>query len=563
MTWLTERLRSHGLAYLAFTFFAIAAIIPSLVLALYVYGDGTFHIRWQVVFSEQFWQGDLDPRWMMRINRGFGSPTFFFYMPMAQWVASLFAPLLSGPWHAGDRVALSLGVSLLVSAIGAYHWLSDVTGDRRAGAFGAAVYMVAPYHLFVDIYLRMAVGEAWGMAFFPWVMLGIRRAADRANGGLALIFGVTGLLLSHVPSVLLCVIPASVYALWILVDRGTPALLIRYGACAAIGFMLAAFHVLTATQFEYVQMGYLFSGRQQPWLWLFDGSVWPDTAMQKAVVTLLVGDGALFALAMAAIWRLTRDRTLRRNALGGVGLAALAVLLQSPLVGWLWKLETPLSKVQFPWRAMMFEGLGLAVVAACLMAAVGQAERLRRDSGRLRALPVMVVALSLLIAFDGAMLFYRMQRMAVTGTRPYSEIIDQLIDDAAYRQGRYEALSEVFGNRLAMVERGRGTVVVTGWAPRRITVQTDFGHQGGDVLLRQFRFTGWQARIDGGPPVAADGPNIAGFHAPAGRHEAVVTMPPNAIERLGRILGLVGLALLVPFVLLNGRFGSRVVRARR
>lgn len=42
-------------------------------------------------FARQLWQGELYPRWLMAMNGGFGSPTFFFYPPLPYYVSALFA----------------------------------------------------------------------------------------------------------------------------------------------------------------------------------------------------------------------------------------------------------------------------------------------------------------------------------------------------------------------------------------------------------------------------------------------------------------------------------------
>lgn len=39
--------------------------------------DFFFHVIFSHHFTEQFWNGDLYPRWMLNMNAGFGSPTFF------------------------------------------------------------------------------------------------------------------------------------------------------------------------------------------------------------------------------------------------------------------------------------------------------------------------------------------------------------------------------------------------------------------------------------------------------------------------------------------------------
>ena len=56
------------------------------------------------LFSEQFWSGDLYPRWLIGMNSGLGSPHFFFYAPLGYYIAA------------------------------AFHWLSASTGLAQLGA---------------------------------------------------------------------------------------------------------------------------------------------------------------------------------------------------------------------------------------------------------------------------------------------------------------------------------------------------------------------------------------------------------------------------------------------
>lgn len=44
--------------------------------------DVLFHFNWSKYFSQQFWSGELYPRWLLGMNSGLGSPSFFFYPPI-------------------------------------------------------------------------------------------------------------------------------------------------------------------------------------------------------------------------------------------------------------------------------------------------------------------------------------------------------------------------------------------------------------------------------------------------------------------------------------------------
>ena len=64
--------------------------------------DGLAHARWYIHFSEQFWAGDLYPRWLVGMNNGLGSPVFFYYPPVPFWLTSLIRPFFSDDpygWH--------------------------------------------------------------------------------------------------------------------------------------------------------------------------------------------------------------------------------------------------------------------------------------------------------------------------------------------------------------------------------------------------------------------------------------------------------------------------------
>ncbi|HEY9300559.1 MAG TPA: hypothetical protein VIQ31_30185, partial [Phormidium sp.] len=84
-----------------------------------------FHLKWSKHFTEQFWTGELYPRWLQNMNAGLGSPAFFFYNPISYYFSSLFHPFFpndSSGWH---QLSLSAALALLASGITAYIWLKD------------------------------------------------------------------------------------------------------------------------------------------------------------------------------------------------------------------------------------------------------------------------------------------------------------------------------------------------------------------------------------------------------------------------------------------------------
>src|SRR5215813_7003657 len=90
---------------------------PVLVYGIPFFSDDavTHHAVWYVRFSEQLWDGDLYPRWLMGMNNGLGSPVFFFYPPLLFFVTSLLRPFFRGDSHGWDQLGLSASAALIAS----------------------------------------------------------------------------------------------------------------------------------------------------------------------------------------------------------------------------------------------------------------------------------------------------------------------------------------------------------------------------------------------------------------------------------------------------------------
>ena len=166
--------------------------------------DGLDHARWAKQFAQQFWHGDLYPRWFTNVNGGFGGPSGFFYPPLTSYVSALFWPLMGARDPEGWLIAgYALALAQILSGVAAYCWLRSLVKARAALA-GAAVYSIAPYHLAMDVYLRGASAEAWVFVWFPLVLLSaeaLLRRSRWAIPGLAASYALA--VLSH-PTLSLC-----------------------------------------------------------------------------------------------------------------------------------------------------------------------------------------------------------------------------------------------------------------------------------------------------------------------------------------------------------------------
>jgi uncharacterized membrane protein len=225
--------------------------LPLLVLGFPLGHDSPWHLIYQKHFATQFWEGELYPRWLAGANAELGSPMFFIYGPVPYWVGSLVRPLVS--WLAapdGESVeaAWSAFAGLLVAGLAAYLWLRGVTGAGAAAA-GAVIYMMMPYHLMMDLYIRSALAEHWAFVWMPLVLYFVRRLAEgnrAALPGLAVAYAL--LIMSHLFSALLFSGFAAAYAWLCLPERDRRAAAARVVCGWGLGVGLSAIYLAPAAR---------------------------------------------------------------------------------------------------------------------------------------------------------------------------------------------------------------------------------------------------------------------------------------------------------------------------
>jgi uncharacterized membrane protein len=197
-------------------------------------------------FADQLWSGELYPRWLLDMNAGLGSPTFFFYGPVPFFVSSIFHPFVPDDLHGWHQLGLACSLALVISGLGAYLWLREVSNSKSA-LFAAIIYMILPYHLAVDFYRRAAIGEYWTFVWMPLVLYFTRRIAAGSRRdvvGLTVTYAL--LIMTHAPITLIfSLIPPS-YVLFIAEKNQISKALIRTVASMLLGIGLSAIYLAPA-----------------------------------------------------------------------------------------------------------------------------------------------------------------------------------------------------------------------------------------------------------------------------------------------------------------------------
>jgi hypothetical protein len=312
-------------------------------------------------FREAFLHGHWYPRWLPRLNGGYGYPTFIFYQPGFFFFALPFA-LCSLDLLAVFKVVV--WAMLVLGSSGVYVLGREVA--RPKVAFLCAVFFLLTPYLFLELYVRNDLSELLAMALCPWPLAfscrlnrQLREGISGAVSLLGLTASTTALVLAH-PAVALFAVPLWA-AIACYISATGPAVTrnavwLRLGIGFGAALVLSSPYWLTVLRMQtYVNMDGLVSGYYRAsrhtvgWRQFFSNA-WGfgNSGVQGVPISFQLGlPHALLAIVgLVAGWR---SRAVRAGFVGYV----LLILLMSNLAKAFWDLPVQsLRQVQFPWRLL-------------------------------------------------------------------------------------------------------------------------------------------------------------------------------------------------------------------
>ncbi|MGG6265637.1 hypothetical protein ACQ4M3_37695 [Leptolyngbya sp. AN03gr2] len=397
--------------------FAIAIVAVLVMIPMFAYGvyDAhdlpDYHLRWAKQFSDQFWAGDLYPRWLLKMNAGMGSPTFFFYSPMPYYFTSLMRLLVWIPdpygWH---QLSLGAALALIASGITAYLWLRSIVSPTAA-LFASLFYLVAPYHLAIDLYARFAYAEFWSFVWFPLILyftqqlIEGRKKAIQAVRPVRSIVGIaiaqTFLIMTHLPSFLIFTPVPLLYVLWFSDRKRRWRNAIAYSLAFLLAVGLAAiywfpamttkeFIVLKAdpTQYKFFHYedNFLFSGVFRENLGTYIAFLEISTVLTivLAVLSFLIG----------------RRTTPQKLSLFWIAIALSSGAMMFSISNPVWQVLQPLQTIELPSRFNLVLTLALTALVAFAVQPIRFTQKFFLTSGVLLVLGTGLAMLLLLPVRD-------------------------------------------------------------------------------------------------------------------------------------------------------------------
>ncbi len=385
---LLRRITSHPdfLALVAVFFFAWLAAKP-------LFGSGYFNMHDDLQMMRQlnmekcFIDGQIPCRWIPDMGYGYGYPLFNFYPPLPYLTGQLFR--IVGYSYADTAKALFI-VAFIASGVTMYYLAKRFFG-RLGGVVSSIFYVWAPYHA-VDVYVRGAMNESWGLIWFPLILLFAynvlslksKKWVDYAPAVIGLSLSWFALMTSHNLMVIVFTPFFAVWcAIWLLYSRNWKSVLpLITGGALAIGlsafFSLPVLFEKNIVQTDTLVRGYYeftahFPSLRQLFIsrfWGYGPSVWLENDEMSFQIGWFHWGIPLFVALILAV------RTIKTKkfdaifwAILGMGLtAAGAAFMDHPRSTPIWQQFTALQFIQFPWRYLTMVILGTSFVAGGIAA---------------------------------------------------------------------------------------------------------------------------------------------------------------------------------------------------
>ena len=533
--------------------------------------DAVTHAGWYVHFSQQFWSGDLYPRWLAGMNSGLGSPVFYYYPPVPYFLTSLLKPFFSTDSFGWYQLGVSASLAMIFSGLFAYLWLKQLVNERSA-LIASVLYMASPYHLASDLYIRFSFAEYWAFVWLPLILVFTHKIAHGSRlalAGFAISYAL--LIMTHLPTTLIFSLIPLGYALVLKTDQ-RPKTLGKLLFSMVLGIGLSAIYLYPAL----LMQKYVFLDRMgigyfsyENWLFFSNFSLWTE---DKWVILLLLADLLVIAICAFVISRSKTDDGSGKMRLFWLLAAIGSVFMTTELSKPIWQLFYPLQRIQFPFRFSII--LTLAVTTLTAFAKSNYREVHSPKHFVVKAIYFLLIASWVPIYFWAAFTAFPLQG---ADRETINHKLEQCRDAPEYRPRWNESMNKVdweiskdIDNWDANLEReyndllqrvkgntdsvstiniveGTGLLDMISWKSREIILRVKAESEM-KIYVPQFYFPNWTALIEGQrkeltvEPSQPDG--LLSLTVPKGNYDIQLILTKSTEEITGQLISMISILCL-------------------
>jgi len=236
----------HKLVLFALSLISIFTLKSLLHPGFYTSHDGEHQIIRLMHFHQGLKDGQFPVRWAGTALDGNGYPLFIFTYRLPFWIAELYYQLFPS---LADAIKFAFIFSFIASGMTMYCLLINLTKNKLLAFSGAFLYLWTPYR-FLDIFVRAALGEAFTFIFLPLIMLGLLKLSQNKSSWKWIVltaFSISGLLLSHVMTLMIVSIPLFLWMmLWLMLTKAKIKYVVSAISSGALAILLTAYYWLPA-----------------------------------------------------------------------------------------------------------------------------------------------------------------------------------------------------------------------------------------------------------------------------------------------------------------------------
>lgn len=512
--------------------------------------DGMIYRVWTESFQSQFMDGVFYPRWLPDLNRGLGSPTFYFYPPLAFFFSTLFRVLSFGLVSVDVSIGLTVFSAAVAATAGVFLLSRDVGASRSDSALIAVLFSQLPYLYYSTLMIRGAFVEFLACCAYPlllWSAIRTRSRGKRSAPWLALLIAV--MLALHPPTALIA-IPTTLALALAWRDGKHMAWL---AAATIVGALIPAWYLSTAlTHHVFAPHNAMFQTSTLRHSLFLRLSVLSDVRTDLgdrvlntfSIANLLTLPAFLLTAApilLICFWAARHRSSGAMSPLALIVPVVLVVILCHPWSMPIWETIPLLNRLQFAWRLTSTLSVLLPLALALLFAAWSVDHAFRERQRRRVALSAAVLT-AINISF--AVYLYPLPEEQGDYERARLDVVEHQLSGPVE-----EFVSEplLFSPDSAQVD---GVKFRAGRAQGNVTTP----EQGATLVLRQFPYTGWRAEVDGiEVPLHQPDSGLVQIRVPAGRSRVEFSMIRTRFETMGIVASVLGTLLWAMLLLTAGR----------
>lgn len=343
----------------------------SLLWPLFISPYFTHHDDVQVIrlfeMDKCFKDRQIPCRWVPDLGGLYGYPLFNYYAPLPYYFGELI-------FYLTKSLTISVKVMFALSFVGSYifmYLLSRKFWGNLGASLSAIFYSFAPYHA-LDFYVRGAMGEMWGLMFFPAILWAFIRLSQKVN-----IFNIilcslfVGLLIiSHNLSAMMFAPILAGWILFLFLKERKIKFLWTSLLSLVLGIFLSSFYLFPAlfeknlvhvetTTYGYFSYTEHFKGFKKLFLerdWKYGSSIREVPGGEKDGLSYQIGWIHILGWVLALftsykLWK--KQKFVATTIIFSTLITLFSIFLINPRSQFIWDFLQPMKFLQFPWRFLM------------------------------------------------------------------------------------------------------------------------------------------------------------------------------------------------------------------